>query len=221
MNRPTLDALAVLARFLLELGHAVEPAHARGAAEASRPARHGPGRALWANRIERFGVDPAGDQRRGHFADVGAKLRGVDVDRQRVEVGEEEQALRLVLHPHPAQDRAEQIAEVQIAGRLNARNDAHRGWPSSSVPSSACRLAERLAVDAADQPGDAEIDEAAGADQRSQAEQRARARRAGEVAAEQLTRMQKSAAAIASAAIKLARDAADEPAGQAEMAALA
>ncbi len=71
-------------------------------------------------------IDAAGDQRRGHFADVGAQLRRVDVDGQRVEVGEEEQAFRLVLHPHPAQDRAEQIAEVKVAGRLDAGNDAHR-----------------------------------------------------------------------------------------------
>ena len=56
------------------------------------------------------------------------ELARIDVDRQRVQVGEEEQALRLVLHPHPAQDRAQQIAEMKPAGRLDARHDAHR-WP--------------------------------------------------------------------------------------------
>ena len=61
---------------------------------------------------------------------LGAQLRRIDVDRQRVEVGEEEQAFGLVLHPHPAQDRAEEIAEVEIAGRLDAGNDAHDGLRS-------------------------------------------------------------------------------------------
>jgi tryptophanyl-tRNA synthetase len=42
-----------------------------------------------------------------------------------VPVGEEEQALRLVLHLHPAQDRAEQVSEVQVACRLDAGDDAH------------------------------------------------------------------------------------------------
>ena len=49
----------------------------------------------------------------------------VHMSRQRVEIGEEVEALGLVLHPHPAQDRAEQIAEMEVAGRLDAGNDAH------------------------------------------------------------------------------------------------
>ena len=73
-----------------------------------------------------LGIDPAGDQGGGHFADVGAKLRRIDIDRQRVKIGEEEQALCLVLHPNPAQDCAEEVAEVQVTGRLNSGNDAHQ-----------------------------------------------------------------------------------------------
>ena len=72
------------------------------------------------------GIDPRRDQRGRHFAHIVPQLRRIDVDRQRMEVGEEEQAFGLVLHPHPAQDRAEQIAEMEPAGRLDARNDAHR-----------------------------------------------------------------------------------------------
>ena len=79
------------------------------------------------------GVDPAGDQRRRHFADAGAQLVRVDVDGQRMEVGKEEQAFGLVLHPHPAQDRAEQVAEVEPAGRLDSGDDAHRRWVSAGI----------------------------------------------------------------------------------------
>ena len=46
---------------------------------------------------------------------------------QRVEVGEEEQALGLILHPHPAQDRAQQIAKMEAARRLDSGNDPDCG----------------------------------------------------------------------------------------------
>ena len=62
-----------------------------------------------------------------HLPDAGRKLCGLDIDGQRMEVGEEKQALCLVLHPHPAQDRPEQIAEVQSARRLDAGNNACGG----------------------------------------------------------------------------------------------
>src|SRR5437868_14626663 len=71
-------------------------------------------------------VYPTGDQGGRHFADVRMKLLRVDFDGERVEVGEEEQAFRLVLHPHPAKDGTEEIAEMQVASRLDAGHDAHR-----------------------------------------------------------------------------------------------
>jgi hypothetical protein len=44
-------------------------------------------------------------------------------------VREEEEALALrihfILHPHPVANRAQIIAQVQIAGRLDAGKDAH------------------------------------------------------------------------------------------------
>ena len=94
------------------------------------------GIALWRKTIDFGRIDPAGDQRGRHLADVRAQLRRIDIDRQRVEVGKEEQALGLVLHPHPAQDRAEQIAEMEAARRLDARDDAFHGagWSCFSRP---------------------------------------------------------------------------------------
>ena len=72
---------------------------------------------------------------------------GID---DRVEVGEEEQALAAgfhrVLHPHPVADRAEVVAEVEGAGRLDAGNDAHddglkseREWNMPECPGAALR----------------------------------------------------------------------------------
>ena len=81
------------------------------------------GTALWAKTATASRIDPAGDQRGGHFAHVRAQLVRVDMIGERVEIGEEEEAFRLVLHPHPAQDRAEKIAEMEPAGRLDAGND--------------------------------------------------------------------------------------------------
>ncbi len=72
------------------------------------------------------GINPACDQRGGHLANIGAELGGVRVDRQRMKVCEEEQAFRFILHPHPAQDRAQQIAEMEAACRLDSGNDAHQ-----------------------------------------------------------------------------------------------
>ncbi len=55
----------------------------------------------------------------------------------RVQIGEEEEAflpfLQLVLHPHPIADRAKIIAEVEIAGRLDAGDDTHGSSDSVSL----------------------------------------------------------------------------------------
>ena len=64
------------------------------------------------------GINATGDQCSGHLADVRAQLEWIDIDGQRVKVGEEIEMLLarlgLVLHPYPAQDRPEEVAEVQV-----------------------------------------------------------------------------------------------------------
>ena len=71
-------------------------------------------------------IDAAGDKRGRHLAHIGAQRRRIDIDGQRVEVGKEEKAFRFILHSHPAKDSAQQIAEVQVAGRLDTGDDALR-----------------------------------------------------------------------------------------------
>ena len=77
---------------------------------------------------------------------------------------------------------------------------------------------DRFAVDAADHPGDREIDEAADADQRAKAEHALQHAAEEQVAGEQL-RPHRAPRAIARAAISCLRDAADQPARHAELAA--
>src|SRR3546814_6204809 len=85
-------AFAVLARFLLELRHAVQPAEPGGAVE--QPGKLGMGG--HARLVEQDGlrrIYARGEQRRRHVAGVGAQLRRVVADRDRVQIGEEEQAV--------------------------------------------------------------------------------------------------------------------------------
>src|SRR3546814_8445798 len=84
-------------------------------------------------------------------------------------IGEEEQAVtacrgEIVLHRHPADDRPQIIAEVKIARGLNARDDPHLGFPSSTL-----EVGEHFRVEGTDHPRHAEIDDAAGCDQRADA----------------------------------------------------
>ena len=125
MNRPTLAAPSPpLARLVLELGH---PA---GLAEAGQALEHpaelgvrghlaldedrGPGR-----------VDPHRDQLgRGPQGPLAEQLR-VLLEGDRVQVGDEEERLVVLLEVHPLPERAEVVAEVErVGGRLDAGEHA-------------------------------------------------------------------------------------------------
>ena len=67
------------------------------------------------------GRDPVGD----HVVGVGDERRGVRVlARQRVPVGDEVEAVVLLLERHPVAERADEMAEMELAGRPHTRNDA-------------------------------------------------------------------------------------------------
>ena len=77
-----------------------------------------------------IGIDPAGDQCRRHFANAIAQRRRVLCDRDRMQVDDAIDALMCILHRHPFADGAEIIAQVQIAGGLDAgKNAAHADVP--------------------------------------------------------------------------------------------
>ena len=111
--------LAVLARLLLELGHAVEPAHARHAIE--RPGELGVlgDAALVEDRVD-LGIDAAGEESRRHLARGVGELRRFVRQGHRVQIDDAIDAGTGRLKRHEALDRAEVVAEVEIAGRLNA-----------------------------------------------------------------------------------------------------
>src|SRR5689334_4906009 len=118
--------VAVLARLLLELRHPVEPAERGQTAE--NPAEFGmrPDHALVEDDAV-LGVDAGGDIRGGDLARRMAQLRRVLRLGQRVQIDDAEDALVIVLQRDPVADRAEIIAEMKIAGRLNAgKNAVHR-----------------------------------------------------------------------------------------------
>ena len=77
-------------------------------------------------------IDAACDQGSGHFTRVRGKLGWVVGQADRVEVGQEIEAIAcdIVLHLDPVADRAQIIAKVQAARGLNTGNDAHLHLPS-------------------------------------------------------------------------------------------
>ena len=69
-------------------------------------------------------IDAGGDEGRGHFAGVAREFRRAAPDRyrlrQRVHVDDAIEAVMGFLQLHEIDDRAEVIAEMQIARRLDA-----------------------------------------------------------------------------------------------------
>ena len=114
--------LAVLARLVLELGHAVEPAERRDAVEdpgelgvRRHVALHEDGGVL--------GIQPGGQEPGRDLVGLGAQLRGLLRHGDRVQVDDAVDRLVLALQAHPVAHRAEIVAEVQLAARLDAGKD--------------------------------------------------------------------------------------------------
>ena len=103
--------------------HPVEPAEWGQAGE--QPGKLGVRRnhALVEDRAA-LGVDAGGDVRCRHLARAGPQLGGILRLRQRMQVDDAEDALIVLLQRDPVQNRAEIIAEVEVAGRLDAGKDA-------------------------------------------------------------------------------------------------
>ena len=78
------------------------------------------GRWLWTNSVQRLGIEPEGEQRRRHLARPLAQHVAVVRARQRVVVDDAVDRLVLGLEPDVVADRAEVVAEVDDARRLDA-----------------------------------------------------------------------------------------------------
>jgi hypothetical protein len=69
---------------------------------------------------ECFGIDAAGEEERGDLIDLGAQFGRVLVDRDGVQIDDAEDRLIVILEVDPVLERAEVIADVEVAGRLDA-----------------------------------------------------------------------------------------------------
>ena len=77
------------------------------------------------------GVEPGGEEARRDLVGLGAQRRRLLRHGDRVQVDDAVDRLVLALQPHPVADRAEIVAEVQIAARLDAGEDPPlHGLPS-------------------------------------------------------------------------------------------
>ena len=123
---PGRRLLAVLAGLLLELGHAVEPAEARHAIEDPGELGMAGDLALVEDDVL-LRIDAGGDEGRRHLAGVLGQLVGVLQHGDGVQIDHAIEALMLGLERHEFGDGAEIIAEMQVAGRLHAREDAGLG----------------------------------------------------------------------------------------------
>ena len=125
---PDGGVLAVLSRFLFELRHPVEPAEPGNTVENPGELCVAGHRTLMEQDVRR-GVDAGGDQRRRDAPGVGGELPRVLPDGDRVQIDDAEQALEVLLQTHPVADGAQVVAEMQVAGGLDAGEYAGHGLP--------------------------------------------------------------------------------------------
>ena len=71
-----------------------------------------------------LGIDARRDHGGGHFAGIGDQFLRVLPHGDRMHVDDAENALEVVLEGNPVADCAEIVAEMEVAGGLNAGEDA-------------------------------------------------------------------------------------------------
>src|SRR5215470_14369753 len=146
--KPDRSILPVLAGLLLELRHPIEPADARDAIE--HPGKLGVFGDLALVEDDVFlGVDATGKKRCGHLACGARQFARVLPDRDGVHVHDAVDAVIAILQRDELGDRAEIIAEMQVAGRLYTRKYAflERHHPPSSIARGAMPRRRRAAQD--------------------------------------------------------------------------
>ncbi len=120
-------------RFGLVLRHALQPADRRDAGQ--HPGELG---VLRHRRLHHdrglLRIDARGQKQRGDLQDLGAQLGRLLINRDGVQIDDAEDALVVVLDLDPVLQRAQIISDVQIAGRLNAGEDACFHVESTMVP---------------------------------------------------------------------------------------
>jgi hypothetical protein len=137
------DELALVG-LVLELRHPLQLAEARDRAEQPRRLRVRGDVALHEDR-RALGVEAGGEEHGREIERLLAEVLGVVLDRDRVQVDDAEEALAALLRRRVLAEAADQVAEVLVARRLDAGEDAHvdlnlaattlRRWLQSAHPS--------------------------------------------------------------------------------------
>src|SRR5215467_2887793 len=144
--KPDRSVLPILTGLFLELRHPIEPADTRDAIE--HPGEFGVfGDLALVEDDVFFGVDAAGKERSGHLACGQRQFARVLPDRDGVHVDDTIDAVIAILQRDELGDRAEKIAEMQVAGRLYTRKYAflERHHPPSSIARGAMPRRRRAA----------------------------------------------------------------------------
>ena len=119
------DELA-LVRLVLELGHPVQLAEARHAAQ--QPSRLGVGGHVTLREDGRaLGVEPGREQHRREIERLLAEVLWVVLDADRVQVDDAEEALAALLGRGVLAEAADQVADRLVARGLDAGENAHFG----------------------------------------------------------------------------------------------
>ncbi len=121
-EQPDRGVLAVLAGLFLELRHPLEPAHAGDAVEDPGELGVLDDAALVEDDVL-LRIDAGRQERRRHLARRADQLGRILPDGDRVLVDDAIDAIVARLQLREAADGAEIVAEMQIAGRLDARKD--------------------------------------------------------------------------------------------------
>ncbi len=109
---------------LLELRHAAQLAVARDSRQ--QPSRLGVRRHVALGEHRRpLGVEPGRDQHRVEVERAGVQVGRVVVGRDRVEVDDAEERVAALLGGRVLAEATDQVAEMFLAGRLDAGEDAH------------------------------------------------------------------------------------------------
>ncbi len=117
--------ISMLSGLLLELCHPIEPAERGQATEQPSQLGVSGDHALVEDRTM-FRVDTGGDISSSHLTGRSTQLGGILRLGERVQVDDAEYALEVVLQHNPIANGSEIIAEMQIAGRLDAgKNTVH------------------------------------------------------------------------------------------------
>ena len=91
-------------------------------------------------------IDARGQEKRGKFADFRPQFLRILIHRDRVQIHDAEDTFVVVLDPDPVRQGAEIVADMQIAGRLYARQNAgfHRLGSETVIVAAAARPAANI-----------------------------------------------------------------------------